>query len=149
MKYLVNTAFVVFICSFFSFSAFSQKAISLEDFTSEISKGIPEDFEIDENGTDKGNLYAIFMKSPQEVITVNLQKDNRIEFPEQENLTVNNHKAIFYYAGFEKSGGLVVFLSGDAGFLVFGYNKPYMGEEIVEKEELIQIVKNIDLSKFE
>jgi hypothetical protein len=43
----------------------------------------------------------------------------------------------------------VVFLNNDAGYLVFGYNKPYMGEEIVKKSELLEIVQKIDFSQFE
>ncbi len=139
------------ICIFSLFSLFvkAQNTVTTDEFLIEIGKGIPEEFKLDESGLDKNNVYAVYKKTPQEVITVNFQKDYRIDFPDQETSMVNNHKTIFYYAGFNKSAGLVVFLNNDSGFLVFGYNKPYMGEEIVKKEELIEIVKNIDLNKFE
>jgi hypothetical protein len=139
------------ICIFSLLSLFvnAQNSVTTDEFISEIRKGIPEEFKLDESGLDKKNIYAVFKKTPQEVITVNLQKDYNIDFPDQETSTINNRKTIFYYAGFNKSAGLVVFLNNDSGYLVFGYNKPYMGEEIVKKEELIEIVKNIDLIKFE
>ena len=137
------------IFSLFSFYVNAQNLVTIDEFIKEIEKGIPKEFKLDESGLDKNNMYAVFKKTPQEIITVNLQKDYRIDFPDQETLTVNNHKTIFYYAGFNKSAGTVVFLNNDSGFLVFGYNKPYMGDEIVKKEELIEIVKNIDLSKIE
>lgn len=149
MKRLFILSLTICIFSLFNASLFAQKTVSIDAFNKEIRKGIPQDFKLDESGVDKENLFAVYKKTPQEVITVNLQKDYHIEFPEQETLTVADHKTIFYYAGFNKSAGLVVFLKNDAGFLVFGYNKPYMGEEIVKKEELIEIVEKIDLSKFE
>jgi hypothetical protein len=41
----------------------AQKAMKPEDFTMQISKGIPEGFELDESGTDKECLFALYKKS--------------------------------------------------------------------------------------
>lgn len=140
-------ALTIFIC--LAPALVAQQPMTVEGFTAEISRGIPEGFKMDENGRDKNDLYVVYKKNPQEIITVNLQKEYRIDFPEQETTAVDGRKTIFYYAGFNKSAGLVVYLKNNAGYLVFGYNKPYMGDEIVEKSELLDIVNKIDLSKFE
>lgn len=149
MKSVVYFLMAIAISLIAASSSSAQNSMKIEDFTRHISKGIPAGFKQDESGTDKKNLYAVYKKSPQEVISVNLQKDYRIEFPKQETTIFDGRKTIFYYAGFDKSAGLVVFLKNDAGYLVFGYNKPYMGEEIVKKSELLDIVKKIDLTDFE
>ncbi len=149
MKKSFYLIFVVSIFVLFNSSVLAQKSISADQFSKEIAKAIPEGFKLAEKGTDKDNLFAVYKKSPQEVITVNLQKDHKIEFADQETLTVNDHKSIFYYMGFEKNAGLVVYLKGNAGYLVLGYNKPYTGEETVKRDELTNIVKKLDLTWFE
>ncbi len=149
MKRLIYSAFVIGVFVMFGSSVIAKNAMNIDEFTKEISKAVPKEFKFDEKGTDKGNLYVVYKKSPQEVMTVNWQKEYDIEFPDQETTTVKGHKTIFYYMGFKKSAGIVVFLKNNAGYLVVGFNKPYMGEEIVKKEELIDIVKKLDLSRFE
>lgn len=136
---------VIISCS----PAFSEDANSLETLKNEFGKAVPKSFKLAESGVDGENLYAVYKKSAQELITVNLQKDHEIEFEDTESQNVNGHKTIFYYMGFEKSAGIVVFLKDCKGYLVVGYNKPYMGDEKVRKEELISIIEKVDISKFE
>jgi len=98
---------------------------------------------------DGVNLYVVYKKSPQEIISVNLQQDHRLEFSDTENLTVDGREAVFYYAGYQKSGGLAITLKNEAGHLIIGYNKPYMGDENVKMAELTAIAEKVDLAMFE
>lgn len=119
----------------------------LQSLQSEFTKAVPAGFKIDESGTDKKNLYLVFKKTPQEVITINLQSKYEIEFEDVDTFTHKNYKMTFYYAGYEKSAGLVVFLKDK--HLVIGYNKPYMGDEIVKKEELISIIDKVKIENIQ
>lgn len=132
-----------------NFQAFSQENQKLDLMQTAFNKAVPSGFELDESGVDGVNLYLVYKKSPQEIITVNLQQDHRVEFSDTENLKIDGRDAVFYYAGFEKSGGLAITLNKGAGQLVIGFNKPYMGDKIVKMEELISIAEKIDLVKFE
>jgi len=114
-----------------------------------VEKALPSGFELDESGEDGENAYAVFKKGPQTVIAFNLQNKTDVEFFDTENLTVQEHEAVFYHAGTEKNGGLVVYLKGGASYLVIGYNKPYMGDEIVTKAELVEIAEKVDLGRLE
>lgn len=129
--------------------AFTRDNNELDALKAEFSEAVPAEFELDESGEDGVNLYLVFKKSPQEVITVNLQQDNSISFSDTENVKINGHDAVFYYAGFKKSAGLAITLKNNAGHLVIGYNKPYMGDENVKMSELTTIAEKIDLGKFE
>jgi hypothetical protein len=132
-----------------NFSAFGQENEKLNLLKAEFEKALPEGFEMNESGEDGINLFLVYKKSPQEIITVNLQQDHRLEFSDTENLKINDRDAVFYYAGYQKSGGLAITLKNDAGHLVIGYNKPYMGDENVKMAELTAIAEKVDLGKFE
>ena len=132
-----------------TFSAFSQENEKLNLLKAEFEKAVPDGFELDEKGVDGANLYVVYKKSPQEIITVNLQQDHRLEFSDTEKLEIDGRDAVFYYAGFEKSGGLAITLKNGAGHFVIGYNKPYMGEENVKMAELTAIAEKVDLGKFD
>lgn len=121
----------------------------VEVLKSETRKAVPGAFQQAETGSNGLEIFAIYKKSPQEVISVNLRETNDMTFDDVETLSINGRKAVFFYAGTQKNGFLVVTLNSNAGYLFFGYNKPYMGEEIVTKDELVQIAKKINLSKFE
>lgn len=130
-------------------SAFGQENEKLNLLKTEFDKAVPSGFKLDESGVDGVNLYLVYKKSPQEIITVNLQQDHRLEFSNTENLIIDGRDAVFYYAGFEKSGGLAITLNEGAGHLIIGYNKPYMGDDIVEMAELTSIAEKVDLGKIE
>lgn len=136
--------YILIFATLITIHVFAQNNL-LETLTSEFKKAIPKGFAIEESGTDKGNLYLVFKKSSQEIITVNLQKEHDIEFEDVDSFEHNNYQMTFYYAGFKKSAALVVFLNNTSKYLVLGYNKPYMGDEIVKKDELITIIDRIDL----
>jgi len=127
----------------------AQSGPSLELFVEQLNSAVPEGFSLDESGSDHGDLFAVYKKSPQEIVTANLQKKNDLEFSDTVELDIQGRRAVFYYMGFEKSGGMVVFLNNGAGHLVVGYNKPYMGDEIVEQAELEEIVKKLDIASLE
>lgn len=147
MKKLIIILFAGIIMA--NFQAFSQNNEKLEVLKTEFSGAVPSGFELDESGMDGVNLYLVYKKSPQEIISVNLQQDHRLEFSDTENLTVDGREAVFYYAGYQKSGGLAITLKNEAGHLIIGYNKPYMGEENVKMAELTAIAEKVDLGKFE
>lgn len=42
-----------------------------------------------------------------------------------------------------------MFLENGSGYLVVGYNKPFMGDEIVEQGELEEIVNQIDFNRID
>ena len=128
---------------------YAENDSQIDVLTSLFSKALPEGFELDDSGMDKENVYVVFKKGAQEIIAVNWQKDYQIEFDDVDSFEHQGRKMIFYYAGFKKNGGLVVFLQNDAGYLVLGHTKPYMGEAIVKKEELISIIEKIDFGKIE
>lgn len=130
-------------------SAFSQENEKLNLLKTEFDKAVPEGFKMDESGVDGVNLYLVYKKSPQEIITVNLQQDHRLEFSDTENLKIDGREAVFYYAGYQKSGGLAITLHNGAGHLIIGYNKPYMGDENVKMAELTAIAEKVDPVKFE
>ncbi len=132
-----------------TFSALSQENEKLNLLKAEFEKAVPEGFKMDESGVDGVNLYLVFKKSPQEIITVNLQQDHLLEFSDTENLKIDGRNAVFYYAGYQKSGGLAITLKNGAGHLIIGYNKPYMGDENVKMSELTAIAEKVDLGKFE
>lgn len=132
-----------------NFQALSQENKKLDALKAEFEQAVPSDFELDESGVDGVNLYLVYKKSPQEVITVNLQQDHWVEFSDTENLKIDGREAIFYYAGYQKSAGLAITLNESTGHLIIGYNKPYMSDEDVKMEELTAIAEKIDLSKLE
>lgn len=132
-----------------NFQAFSQENQKLDLMKTAFNKAVPSGFELDESGVDGVNLYLVYKKSPQEIITVNLQQDHRLEFSDTENLKIDGRDAVFYYAGYQKSGGLAITLKNKTGHLIIGYNKPYMGDDIVKMAELTAIAEKVELGKFE
>ena len=147
MKKLIIILFAGIIMA--NLQAYAQKNEKLEALKAEFSGAVPSGFELDESGVDGVNLYVVYKKSPQEIISVNLQQDHRLEFSDTENLTVDGREAVFYYAGYQKSGGLAITLKNEAGHLIIGYNKPYMGDENVKMAELTAIAEKVDLAMFE
>ena len=132
-----------------NFQAYGQNNEKLELLKSAFDTAVPEGFKMDESGVDGVNLYLVYKKSPQEIISVNLQQDHRLEFSDTENLKIDGRVAVFYYAGYQKSGGLAITLKNGGGHLVIGYNKPYMGDENVKMAELTAIAEKVDLAMFE
>lgn len=132
-----------------SIQAFSQNENKMDVLKAEFEHAVPSGFNLDESGVDGVNLFLVYKKSPQEVITVNLQKDHRVEFSDTENLKIDGREAVFYYAGYKKSAGLAITLNEGTGHLIIGYNKPYMSDEDVKMDELTLIAEKVDLSKLE
>ncbi len=125
------------------------EAKQVEILKNETRKAVPDAFKQAESGSDGQDIFAIYKKSPQEVISVNLRSVNDMAFDDVETLSIDGRKTIFFYAGTQKNGFLVVTLNNNAGYFFLGYNKPYMGDDIVKKDELLQIARKMNLSRFE
>jgi len=140
---------LLFVCSVATGWMNGQSGFDLDSLIAQFDTAVPQGFTLQESGPDGENVFAVYKKSPQEVITVNLQKEHDIEFSDVEELAIDGRKAVFYHMGFDKNGGMAVFLQNGSGYLVVGYNKPFMGDEAVEPGELEEILNKIDLSRFE
>ena len=127
----------------------AQSGRSLDAFVGQLNEAVPDGFILDDSGMDGEDIYAVYKRNTQEIITANLQEKNDVEFSDVEELMIQGRRAVFYHLGYEKNGGMAVFLSEGSGYLVVGYNKPYMGDEIVECRELEDIVGKIDLKSLE